>query len=160
VVRRLAEAPVLTPKDLGAPLVYVRMDGFVERCRRRGRFALSRGEAACVHHLKAAVGAMQELMVGGLRSAGYSYVDQDWEFRGPYSHVAFSEDSSPEAPPPGLPTHPDAFDPEEWRRWERAEKSRVARKLGLAQEMVDYELVATFERRVRGPMGVIRTQRR
>jgi hypothetical protein len=160
VAKALVERPLLKPGEFGAPLVYVRMDAFYERCRRRGRFAIPKIEAASLRHLEAAVKAMQEKMVAGLKTVGYRYVDEDWGFRGPYKHVVFSDDITLDSGPVGRPQMDRLHDPEAWAKWERAEKARVARRLGAQLEMVDYELVATFEKRVPGPMGVLRTQKR
>jgi hypothetical protein len=162
----VARVPSLTgssqPVGAGAPLVYVRMDGAFQRMRRRGRFSISRAEAASFEHLQKAVKEMQEKMISGLRTAGYRYVPSgQWEFRGPFDHIPFSDSASTDQGPTER-KRIDQFlnDPTAWIKWERAEKARAARRLGAIVEMVDYELVATFEKKVRGPMGVLRTQKR
>jgi hypothetical protein len=149
------------PVGAGAPLVYVRMDGTFERMRRRGRFSLSRIEAASFYHLEKAVSEMKEMMISGLRTAGYRYVGSGgWEFRGPFDHIPFSQESQTDRGPAPPQMREFLNDPTAWIKYERAEKARAARAAGAIQELVDYELVATFEKRVPGPMGVLRTVKR
>lgn len=142
-----------------SPLVYVRGDSVIERVRRRGRFSVTRQEAASFLHLQAAVAKMQDEFVKGIKRAGYEYINDDWEFRGPLPHIEFGTDGSSDSGPVGRPQL-DQSTPLEWAKWERAEKSRKARLLGQYVEMVDYELVATFEIKRRGKMLTLRTQSR
>lgn len=147
------------------PLVRVREDATIERCRRRGRFAISRSEAASFHHLERAVKQMQAEMVDGLKKVGYRYVSNPddgrgpWEFVGPEQHVDFEDIPMVDTGPIGRREIDQAMGQEAFARFERAERARAARRFGLRVAMVDYLLIAMFERRVEGDL-VYRTYTR
>lgn len=126
-------------------LFYVENDTEWMQVRRRGRFAIERAAAASAPHLLAAISDMQERMIAGLQKVGFEYVDKPdgWEVRGPLPHYEFSQSASID--PGTMP--PDPRDVDRLRAWERAEKARMARRVGRAEEMVDYELVAPFRTR-------------
>jgi hypothetical protein len=155
---KLSAPPRGLSKVYAPPLIRVRSDATVERCRRRGRFAISRPEAASFHHLERAVKQMQKEMVDGLKRVGYRYIDNPddgrgaWEFEGPVDHIDFEDVPIVDNGPIGRREIDQAMDREAFARFERAEHARKARRFGLRVAMVDYFLIAMFERRVEGDL--------
>ena len=117
--------------------------------KRNGRFSMDREAAASKPHLFAAVKVMQERMIAGLAKKGYQYVDKGergFEVTGPEPHYIISDNVDAD---PGPMEQPDPRDTDKFDAWERAEKARVARKLGERPDLVDFILTATFKRRAR-----------
>jgi hypothetical protein len=129
-------------------LFYVQSDTEWVTAIRDGRFAIPADMALSPHHRKAAILQNWGLMLVGLEKKGWTWLGDKPEVDGPLEHLEFSEDGTPD---PGLlpQTQRQVFDPAERERWERAEKARVAKQLGLYVPMVDFILKARFKRRAR-----------
>jgi hypothetical protein len=155
----LSAPPRGLSKVYAPPLIRVRQDATVERCRRRGRFAISRTEAASFHHLERAVEQMKREMVDGLAKVGYRYIPNPddgrgaWEFEGPVDHMDFEDVPMADPGPIGRREIDQAMSREDFVRFERAEQARKARRFGLRVALVDYFLIAMFEKRVPGALA-------
>jgi hypothetical protein len=122
-------------------LLIVGADVGYKKVRRQGRFTVPRDLSKSESHLLAAVADAQELMIKGLESQGFRYVDDGFELRGPYPHILFSNDIDAD---PGPQSRPNPRDKDAMERWDRAEKSRIAKKTNAEQELVDFVLVGSF----------------
>lgn len=125
-------------------LISVQNDREVMRVKRRGRFAIEVAAAASPAHMEAAMAEMRDRMLEGLGKQGFRYVGEGWTFA-LEDHVDYSEDASAD---PGSASQPDPRDLNAWAAWERAERARVARKMGLEVAMVDVIMITVFERDV------------
>ena len=137
------------PQPTSRGLAYVRGDSTYELHKRVGRFSIEREAAKSFHHLYARIALMQEAMIAGLKRKGFEYTGASFELRGPFEHLDIAEDDSPD---PGPAARPDPRDLQANAVWERAERARIAKRLGLIVALVDYELVVPFRVRIRGQL--------
>lgn len=108
-------------------------------------------EAECaaspVHRTKAIESALLAFIENQKKSHDSHFLSK-WPVKisEPLPHIIFSEDAKPDLGPGDAP---DPRDRERYEAWEKAEKARAARKLGLSVGMVDFTITARFRRKMR-----------
>lgn len=143
----VAVATSQSPQRSG--LVFYVHDGWeYVKARRSGRFAIPLDCWLSPIHRAAAIKEQWGKMLVGLGKKGFSWLGDKPEVRGPLDHLEISDDASAD---PGLSPEKAAqiLNPEQRTAWEKAERARAARSLGLYAETVDAQIVATFKRKVR-----------
>lgn len=138
-------------------LFYVQNDTEYVRVRRHGRFSLDRAWAESVPHRRASIRNAVAKMIGNMERMGYEYVDDgQLEVRGPLEHLEFSEES---LPGPVEPPHPlDVAGLERWDKAGQAQKQAMHARDRLARELVDFQLVMTFQLKVPTSMRALPAQ--
>jgi hypothetical protein len=129
-------------------LFYVRDGHEWLAVKRRGYFTLPRDCWDSPVHRAAAIRENWAQMLLGLGKKGYAWLGQMPEIRGPLDAIEFAEngDADPGLMPDQLAT---LLDPQKRVAYERAEKARVAKRLGVDTPMVGVEIVAPFRKKMR-----------
>lgn len=138
-------------------LVYVQGDAIVDRLKRHGRFTIPEACARSPRHFQAALKDNMRKMVAGFAKTHpeYRLVREGFEWR-QVPHIEFSDSADPDPGPLG---RPDFRDAESNATYERAERARMAQVVGEheEQDLVDFQIVLTFERRTPGARQLIKS---
>ena len=134
----------------------VQADAEYQMVERSGRYSIERDIWGSPKHFEPCLMKAQELCISGLRLFGYEYAGNGFTLRGPLQHMEFSASAAIDVGPAGMPG-PLPHDPsdEQIRNyeaavavWNRAERTRAARKIEAEQEMIDFQLIGLFRKKL------------